>query len=358
MVGSSSIWSLRRFSVRQYGLVVIGLLVVAGGILLFAAGSTPFASLNADKGILANGATLVSSAAASDGKYVQFPGSGSGGGGTVVYNGSFACGCIDPKLYPVSNVPAGTTSVVSDPDGSGVKVLKYAISDSTTIFGYPRADTFTPHLFTTGKDYYFSVPVRIPTGLPTVNGSGSSFFQWMETYLEGTGSPENPIGMDVRNHNNINKYDLGTSYDGYSNSAGTGPLANAQPWVGQAIDGKWHTAIVHMNFEPCGSTANRGRGAYKCGEGQTPGFIELWWDGVQQNFTFSDGSTHPRIYMQTLSIYDGGGANAGQFINDLNLNSYRAVGLYPGTFTIYHGPAVIGTSYQAVANTLSSPSGP
>jgi len=59
--------------------VVLGLLVIAGGILLFAASSTPFASLNADQGILANGVTVQSSSAASDGKYVQF-GSTSGGG--------------------------------------------------------------------------------------------------------------------------------------------------------------------------------------------------------------------------------------------------------------------------------------
>jgi chitodextrinase len=42
-VGNSPIWSPQRFSLRQYGLVLVGLLIVAGGIALFAAspGSTP-----------------------------------------------------------------------------------------------------------------------------------------------------------------------------------------------------------------------------------------------------------------------------------------------------------------------------
>lgn len=92
VVGRSSIWSARRFSLRQYGLVLAGLLVVAGGILLFAATNSPFASLNADKGTLANGATVATDSTASDGKYVKFNGSNGGGGasnGTPIFVGTF-----------------------------------------------------------------------------------------------------------------------------------------------------------------------------------------------------------------------------------------------------------------------------
>lgn len=78
VVGRNQFLPRAKFSARQYGLVIVGLLIVAGGILLFAAGSSPFASLNADQGTLANGATVQSSSAASDGKYVQFGNTGSG----------------------------------------------------------------------------------------------------------------------------------------------------------------------------------------------------------------------------------------------------------------------------------------
>jgi len=113
IVGSSSLWSLRRFSARQYGLVVLGLLVVAGGILLFAAGASPFASLNADKGILANGATVQSDSAASDGKYVKF--AGAGGGGSVIWKGDGSAP-LDQQWASMSDinscgVPTSTSNV-------------------------------------------------------------------------------------------------------------------------------------------------------------------------------------------------------------------------------------------------------
>src|SRR5476651_2038645 len=75
VVGLSSIWSPPTFSLRQYGLIVAGLLVFAAGILLFAATTSPYASLTADTGTLTSGATKQACAGSSDGSCVVFGGS-------------------------------------------------------------------------------------------------------------------------------------------------------------------------------------------------------------------------------------------------------------------------------------------
>ncbi|HUC87424.1 MAG TPA: hypothetical protein VMR75_03870, partial [Candidatus Saccharimonadales bacterium] len=78
VVGRSPIWSNPTFSLRQYGLIAGGLLVLAGGVILLAATASPSASLTADNGTLTTGASIQSSTTASDGKgYVEFGGSGS-----------------------------------------------------------------------------------------------------------------------------------------------------------------------------------------------------------------------------------------------------------------------------------------
>lgn len=71
-----------RLSSTNYlvGSIFVALFAVIGVYLLIGSrASSPYASVNADKGTLANGAAAQASAAASDGSYVQFNGTGGGG---------------------------------------------------------------------------------------------------------------------------------------------------------------------------------------------------------------------------------------------------------------------------------------
>jgi Polysaccharide lyase len=70
---------------RQLTLILFILIFAGIGVYLLTSShaSGPYISLNADKGTLANGATVQSDSNASDGKYIKFPGSGGGGGGVI-----------------------------------------------------------------------------------------------------------------------------------------------------------------------------------------------------------------------------------------------------------------------------------
>lgn len=210
---------------------------------------------------------------------------------------------------------------MADPYGSGREVLAYAVDNSDRPYpgSDPRGDVESPRVFKPGDDYYFSIPVLIPRNFPLV--PRGSWVMFAEVY--GTpynGSPTNSLG--VRN-------DLG---DGKNHFAFGGRSINAAntdyAWEGAAVDGRWHTFILHIHF----ATDNTG-------------VMELWFDGVRQ--TFLNGSqTLRRATMVPGATWDG---TTGNF---LDINSYRPVDTIPGTATLYHGAPAVGPTLASVQNTL------
>jgi hypothetical protein len=243
--------------------------------------------------------------------------------------GSFAGG-ISASLYPFQSFVTGHVFATADPGGSGQQVAAFAINNADQPYSgsLPRGDLFEYYagssnpVFTPGKNYYISVPVRIPTGLPLMFDNATKFFQWAQIDYAGNDQPsmgfsigggEPPQSYPV-NHYNFSMHDNG---------------ADDFPWFGPAVDGNWHTAILFVHF----ATDNTG-------------YVQLWWDGVQQ--TFSNGST--TFNGPTLTI-----SPDGQYHEALDIDSYRAFNAMPGTVTIYHGAPAIGTTYSSVYNTLTNP---
>jgi hypothetical protein len=246
--------------------------------------------------------------------------------------GSFACGCISSSLYPYQSFVTGHVSAVADPGGSGQQVGKFAVDNADQPYSgsLPRADLFEWYAgssnpsFTAGKDYYISIPVRIPAGLPLMYDNGPKFFQWAQ--IDYPGNDEPSVGLSIgggeagytSNHFSLEMYDNG-AFD--------------YPWYGPVVDGNWHTVILFVHF----ATDNTG-------------YIKLWFDGVQQ--TFSNGLTTWNGPTLTVSP-------DGQYHESLDIDSYRAKDAMPGTVTIYHGAPAIGTTYASVYNTLTNaPYGP
>ncbi len=226
--------------------------------------------------------------------------------------GSFGRGHLDHAVYnftPTQFV-AGHVLVTADPGGRG-EVAKYSIDNSDQPYtgAPPRGDLFSQRQITPGSDVYISIPVRIPAGLPLEHDNGPNFFQWAQ--LDYPGAPQPALGLDIAaNGDTVNHYDLGLHYK------------FEWPWVGPRVDGKWHTVILHVYVEP----DNRGS-------------VQLWWDGVQQ--TFNNG----------LRTFNGPTINANQwgaYIEELDIDQYRAYNSMPGTVTIYHGAPAIGPTRPSV----------
>jgi hypothetical protein len=294
---------------------VLFILIVAGigtYLIIFSRAATPYASITADQGTLANGATKQTCSGASGGSCVQF-GSTSSGSGSVTWYGTFAGGSIDPALYPYSNFVSGHVQVVADPLGSGQKVLQFAINDSDRPYSgatNPRGDVESPHMFHPGNDVFVSIPVLVPTAVPSAS---AGWFQVAEVYGQPYGGSPT-MGIDLSaDSSGLNHIVLARDV-----------THNDQPWVGPALDGKWHTVILHVHF----ATDNTG-------------FVQIWYDGTQQKFT--DGTTQLNyITLQSGINWDGTDGNF------LNINEYRQAGAFPGTVTIYHGAPAVGTTLSAV----------
>jgi len=213
----------------------------------------------------------------------------------------------------------------ADPGGSGQEVAAFAIdnSDQPYTTSLPRGDLFEWYAgssnpeFIAGKNYYISIPVRIPAGLPLMYDNGPKFFQWAQIDYPGADQPSMGLGIgggEYPQNYTTNHYDFGM----HDNGAGD------YPWFGPAVDGNWHTVILSVHFE----TDNTGS-------------VQLWWDGVQQ--TFSNGSKTWNGPTLTISP-------DGQYHDALDIDSYRAFNAMPGTVTIYHGAPAIGPTYSSVSS--------
>lgn len=229
--------------------------------------------------------------------------------------GSFSLGQpISTSEFPLQSYVGDHIKVVPDPDGSDVAVARYSVANSDQPYpgSHPRADMLTRNWFTNGSVMFASIPVKIPTGLPPFYNTGSSFFQWAEAKDTNALRPSWGLGLvagpDGRDH-----YFLEVS------PTATDPYPT--PWVGPAVDGKWHTAIVAMYY------TNRLFG----------GWVQMWWDG--KPVTFDNGKTR---FGGITTITDGASSWP------LDINNYRSFSTDPGTVTIYHGPPEIGRTLASV----------
>jgi hypothetical protein len=240
--------------------------------------------------------------------------------GKVVWYGDFSSGKIDPILFPYTSAVPGHATVVNDPLGSGQKVLELVVAETDRPYAgdeNPRADIFSRHLFIPGDDYYIGLQTKFDPSMPLIN---TGWLQWFEFY----GKPyagSAPIPGGVWNEGGKNCVLLQTAQ--YK------PGSIQMLWVGPPIDAQWHNYIFHVKFAT-----------------DDTGFIELWYDGVQQ--TFKTGGTKVNFPNMTAINWDG------HTPNFLNINNYRgAGGSLPGTVTIYHGSPVVATTLSAAQKMLT-----
>lgn len=233
--------------------------------------------------------------------------------GEVTFYGSFETGKIEPNLYPYTAFEPGHVKVVPDPLGSGQKVLEFAINDSDlhTYSGSPnpRGDVETAKKWKPGDDVFIAIRPLVPLAVPAAS---KGWLQIAEVYGPPYGGSPT-IGIDLA-YSGGNRFCLARdSSHGYD-----------EPWVGPLLDGKWHTIVLHVKFAL-----------------DNTGFVELWYDGVQQKF--NNGAT--KLNYATLRSGLNWDGNTGNF---LDINQYRQHEKYPGTVVTYHKPPTFGTSFAAV----------
>ena len=239
----------------------------------------------------------------------------------VIFDGSFASGKLDSSLYPHQSYVAGHVTVVDDPDGSGVKVARFAIANSDQPYSgsHPRGDLMTPPAVCgEGKTLFCSVSTKLATPVPLIANDASSFFQVAQ--CKDIAAAHCSWGLGV-----IGKqWALGvlpTSRYGYT------PV-----WLGPIVDDKWHTMILEVLY-----TA------------KPAGTIRLWFDELP--VTFNNGAAKGEA--QLTGIATIGDTAPGW---PIDIDCYRASNIIPGTVELYHGPLKIGRTFASVAP--STPTGP
>jgi hypothetical protein len=239
----------------------------------------------------------------------------SGEGGQVRWYGDLSAG-LTSALYPLQSYVAGHAKVVSDPLGSGQRVLEMAVADGDRPYSgatNPRADFESPNLFPPGSDAYIAIPNLIPAGFPVLDWH-KGWMQIAELYGRPYGGSP-PIGIGLTNYGTgVNHYQLVDHY-------------GKMWWQGPSLDARWHTITLHVHFAT-----------------DSTGSVELWYDGVPQKLL--NGSTKVN-YPTLLAGVNWDGTNA----NFLNINSYRSAGSWPGTLTLFHGAPTVATTLAAAEST-------
>lgn len=247
---------------------------------------------------------------------------------------SGAGGCADASLYPMENPGVGSgLACVPDPNGSGQTVLQMTVTNSTCAWSCEqRMDWDSPRNLVPGGDYYFSVPILIPTSFPNSIGGNGHLVQFEEVFgMPTSGSPSQ----------SINVCQSGSSVVFCANNNTTGSAGGGQHvWLGSAAanDGKWHDFIFHEVMSTSAST----------------GELQMWEDGNPITFNGPDcgnssslsGCGTTTIHYPTLIP----GATT-QTNNWLQINNYRNTqGI--GTTPLYHGAPAWGATYASVARTI------
>jgi hypothetical protein len=331
---------------------IIFAVAVTGTIFLVTShASTPYVSLNADKGALTSPAIIKADPSASDGESVTFGSPLSSGVGNLLFDGNFESGTIDSSQWSNQSCSYGATVVPSSslvPARAGNFALKFTVSDADTTAntngqcadvpntGNPRAQLVSTPLFNNGDTDYVAFSLFLPNGFPSNVPSNS--FQIAELY----GAPYGGgpiIGMFVTGDH----VDLGVSY---KDSSGT--LIYYHPWTSVSsnpIGTAWQDFTLKVHFSTQLLSSNNSNG----------GYIQLWYDGVSQSLTDNNGNISPILPLATLVPGVNWGATCPisgpgtiNCMNHLYLNSYRKKGNIIPAVTTYEDEAKVGSSYDSV----------
>jgi hypothetical protein len=260
-----------------------------------------------------------------------------------------------------------------DSNYSGAYAASFAVSDLAVHAncpmlgspGHPNAVlTAGAYRLYPDTDFFLGFSVYLPASFPPHicwDDAGafisSCWMQLMEIY----GAPyagASPIALSVLGGNaapHTNQLVLSAPLNGVS-SGSPSALWRSPPLTATGL--AWQGVTMHVHLSRCGGTT-------PCSGGEAPGFVELWYDGVQQHFF--DGST--RVYYATLTSANFCASAPGSACgyDSLDLQQYRgnepsytdgstgATGTYTPTYpangiiTDDLAGAKLGTTYSAVA---------
>jgi hypothetical protein len=291
---------------KPLAIITIAIVAAIGTYLLISShAATPYASINADKGTLSNGATIVTDNSASDGKYVKFgtvPPAGGGGNGTLLFNGTF-----DNNL---SNFPSKYGSCYSVLNSTELE-LSLTSSCNPADNGHYRVDICSSNSCTndTTGDYYqsgeatcTSIPIDIVNVGLVSNDSWFGFAQEKDNEASTGGF----------------WFGITSSNDGSNQfliSFGTG--INNTAWFHDIPSG-WNTLSI------CTNNANNNSGVV----------YGIYFNGVQQTFDSGTGAGQKSISGFPI-------INDGTSSWPLSINDYTGGSPVPNE--IIHGPPLIST---------------
>jgi hypothetical protein len=197
----------------------------------------------------------------------------------------------------------GAISETADPLGSGESTLKMTVKDSDvypiTPTDNPRAQALSPSIIQPGEEFWLQTKFMLPEDFPSVRG-------WM-SLVSIYGAPFNgssPWQIEVAD--NEIRWQRNDTYD-YD-----------IPWRMPLVKGRWVSILTHERFA-------------------TDGWVEMWVDGQQVNFT----GAGPRIAMKTMDSSNDEGPNAAKIMQ------YRQADMFDSA-SIYFGPLKLGTSRASV----------
>jgi len=187
-------------------------------------------------------------------------------------------------------VPGGVTEV-TDPLGSGQKVLKFTVNDSDEPIksGNPRAQLESPDFVTPGLEFWFRTKLLIPSDFPTFSGWMTLFSVYGPPYA-GSG-PWHIASSDGKN--------IGWEEHNWST-----PITR----------GKWMDIMQHGVFSE-------------------NGWLEIYLNGQL---------SMPKTNAALRNSTNNGGPN------NVRIAQYRKKGMIPGQATLYWGPLLCGSTRASV----------
>jgi hypothetical protein len=218
--------------------------------------------------------------------------------------------------FPEKDAASGAITEVSDPLGSGEKVLSFNVHDSDvypkTSTENPRAQLGGPGEISEGDEFWLHTKFLIPKSFPSIPG-------WM-TLVTVYGSPfAGPAPWHLQINNNMLGWERNETY-GFDN-----------PWQVPLQKGKWTSVLLHERFD----------------EGSS-GWVEMWIDGEPITFfapaTSSNYYEEPettRLHMSTMDYTNNEG------LNNVRIAQYREVGMF-SVGTLYFGPLRVGATREDV----------
>lgn len=210
--------------------------------------------------------------------------------------------------FPTEVAEPGTITEVSDPLGSGEKVIEMNIDDNDIPTSTnPRAQLEGPYNLEKGKEYWLSTKFLIPKSMPKIEG-------WMTLAaiygppFAGSGPWQIEASYEHLSWQRNEKYGWDVPYEV--------PLER----------GKWIRLLLHMKLAE-----------------EEKGFVEMWINGKRINFFapgtsgnwYSEPETN-HLEMDTMDKTDNEG------LNNARISQYREKGMIAGNASVYFGPLRVG----------------